>query len=129
MVAANESDFVGCRSDPGPEFDDARDSETTPAASSRNRCSNLAGVQLPISYAAMRGECGGTVKLDQAEALPCEFTPAVRGRPALNETSPNRHGRTCPGYPWRQSATTDGRDKPWTSPAMTVEVKPGANRV
>jgi len=47
----------------------------------------------------MRGECGGTVKLDQAEALPCEFTPAVRGRPALNETSRYRHVRAGPGYP------------------------------
>ena len=25
---------------------------------------------------------------------------------------PNRHGQACPGRPWREPVTTDGRDMP-----------------
>ena len=40
-------------------------------------------------------------------------TPAVGRLPTpLDETSLHRHDRPCAGHPQRQSATTDGRDKP-----------------
>ena len=42
----------------------------------------------------------------------CEFHTGLPADPSWNETSRYRHGRACPGYPWRQSATTDGRDRP-----------------
>src|SRR4051794_29347373 len=53
---------------------------------------------------------------DGARIVIASSTPAGGGRPALDETSASRHGLAYPwaypGHPWRQSATTDGRDKP-----------------